>query len=45
MEKIERAVDEALAQAAENLAQLEHIHEVKAALDLKNIHLFSKKRK
>ncbi|XP_026232525.1 RING finger protein 17 isoform X2 [Anabas testudineus] len=27
IENIERAVDEALAQAAENLAQLEHIHE------------------
>uniref|UniRef100_A0A8D3C827 RING finger protein 17 n=1 Tax=Scophthalmus maximus TaxID=52904 RepID=A0A8D3C827_SCOMX len=31
-EKIKRTVDEALVQAAENLAQLEHIHEVKAAL-------------
>lgn len=29
IEKIEQTVDEALAQAAENLAQLEHIHEVK----------------
>lgn len=29
---VEKMVDEALAQAAENLAQLEHIHEVMAAL-------------
>ncbi|XP_028991937.1 RING finger protein 17 [Betta splendens] len=31
IEEIERTVDEALAQAAENLAQLEHIHETLAA--------------
>lgn len=31
IEKIEKTVDEALARAAENLAQLEHIHEVKTA--------------
>lgn len=30
---VEKMVDEALAQAAENLAQLEHIHEVMAALN------------
>lgn len=30
MAKFERTVDEALAQAAENLAQLEYIQEVKA---------------
>lgn len=35
IEKIEKTVDEALAQAAENLAQLEHIQEVKAAPNLK----------
>lgn len=40
IEKIERVVDEALAQAAENLAQLEHIHEVKAAVDPTNCTLF-----
>lgn len=32
---VEKMVDEALAQAAENLAQLEHIHEVMAALNAK----------
>lgn len=32
---VEKMVDEALARAAGNLAQLEHIHEVMAALNAK----------
>lgn len=33
LKKIMKTVDEALCRGAENLAQLEHIYKVKAALD------------
>lgn len=38
IQEIEKVVDEALALAAENHALLDHIHEVKAALDPKKMH-------
>ena len=38
IQEIEKVVDEALALAAENQALLDHIHEVKDALDPKKMH-------